>query len=88
MDKYAAELDQCCEVLEQWEPAYGCNGRLCVSGHLESMLARIREQDAEIARLREGIEKAWEVESENPANDLCDVRDILFGLRAASKGEQ
>lgn len=50
--KYDAELANCCRVLSRWPLASGCNGHLCVSGHIGNILDALAASEAELAELR------------------------------------
>lgn len=56
LEKYDAELTKCCTALERWPAASGCNGHLCVSGHIENILERVAELESRCNGLTSGIE--------------------------------
>lgn len=65
--KYDEELTRCERVLERWPLASGCNGHLCVAGHLSNILDALataeRERDAADERC-ERLEGAYQAQEE------------------------
>lgn len=55
LEKYDAELTKCCTALERWPAASGCNGHLCVSGHIENILERVAELEKERQQWRSRV---------------------------------
>lgn len=58
LKEYDAELGRCEVALEKWPLSSGCNGHLCVAGHIKNILTVIADRDAEVESLRERLQSA------------------------------